>query len=589
MHLKTLACDLDGTLAEHGHVAPETWASLQRLKEAGWSLILVTGRVLQTFAPGGPYGELFDVLIAEGGAVVYFPRRDLVRLPFGRLSDDLLARLVALSIPLERGLAIAATRVPHDLSVLQVLHDTAGGATVEYNRGAVMVLPPGATKGTGLQYALRELGRSVHNVIACGDAENDRSLFAIAELAVAVSNATDDLRALADLVLPAPNGAGVRALAEDLLRARLPASRPRPSRMLTIGNGPEETPVFIDPFELLDGSLAIVGASGSGKSWLAGLLAEALLEQGYQICLIDPEGDYRALRAFPHTLLLGGDSAPLPPIADVVTLGEYAEMSLVLDLSLTPPEQQAGYAASLLHALHSLRANHGRPHWLLVDEVQSLCPPAGSETADALSLLASEGGVGIVTYRPDQVPPRLLDVIDHWLITRLDAPAELAAINSRLERSPGWAEQMATLPALPRGHAVLYTDTRGSDPPAPQPVIFRAGPRTVPHIRHLHKYLRAPLPYERRFFFHNAQGSYLGQSAANLWEFRVALGTLPLGSLRYHLERGDFERWVRQVLHDDELAARLNKLARRHLAGEALRSALVSVVGDRYAELDSLI
>jgi hydroxymethylpyrimidine pyrophosphatase-like HAD family hydrolase len=120
MHLMTLACDLDGTLAEDGRVAPETWTLLRQLKEASWSLILVTGRVLQTFAPEGPYAELFDAIVAEDDAVVYFPRRDIVTLPFGRLSDTLLAHLAALDIPLERGQAIVATWVPHDLSVLQV-------------------------------------------------------------------------------------------------------------------------------------------------------------------------------------------------------------------------------------------------------------------------------------------------------------------------------------------------------------------------------------------------------------------------------------------------------------------------------------
>ena len=116
-------------------------------------------------------------------------------MPFGRLSERLLARIEALPIPLERGMAIVATRTPHDQAVLEVLRETAGGATVEYNRGAVMVLPPGATKGTGLDYALGELGLSARSVVACGDAENDRSLLERAEFAAAVANATPELKA----------------------------------------------------------------------------------------------------------------------------------------------------------------------------------------------------------------------------------------------------------------------------------------------------------------------------------------------------------------------------------------------------------
>ena len=64
-----------------------------------------------------------------------------------------------------------------------------------------MVMPPGATKGTGLQYALSELGYSPRNVLACGEAENDVSLFAVAELAIAIANAPDTLKELADAAL----------------------------------------------------------------------------------------------------------------------------------------------------------------------------------------------------------------------------------------------------------------------------------------------------------------------------------------------------------------------------------------------------
>ena len=93
---------------------------------------------------------------------------------------------------------IAATRIPHDETILKVLQDLNVGATIEYNNGAVMLLPPGATKGTGLAYGLRELGFSPHNLVACGDAENDQSLLELAEMSVAVPGALPKIKALAD-------------------------------------------------------------------------------------------------------------------------------------------------------------------------------------------------------------------------------------------------------------------------------------------------------------------------------------------------------------------------------------------------------
>ena len=75
MHLTILACDLDGTLATDGKVTPETWEALRQAKAAGLILILVTGRTLNTFPADGPFAELCEAIVAENGAVVYFPQK----------------------------------------------------------------------------------------------------------------------------------------------------------------------------------------------------------------------------------------------------------------------------------------------------------------------------------------------------------------------------------------------------------------------------------------------------------------------------------------------------------------------------------
>jgi hypothetical protein len=202
----------------------------------------------------------------RNGAIVYFPRRDAIVFPFGRLTPEVLQRLHLLDAPLERGMAIVSTVVPHDAAILNLLREVGGGATVEYNRGSVMVLPLGATKGTGLKYALTELGFSPHNVVACGNAENDRSLFEVAEYAAAVSDAPDGVK-LADAILPYPDGRGVRVLLNRLLNGWLPGYRSRHYRRLTLGNDLQGDPLQVDPFSLLNANLGIFGASSSGKSW----------------------------------------------------------------------------------------------------------------------------------------------------------------------------------------------------------------------------------------------------------------------------------------------------------------------------------
>ena len=481
-----------------------------------------------------------------------------------------------------------ATWHPFEKVVDEVLRESGRGATVEYNKGAVMILPPGATKGAGLRFALQELGYSEHNVIACGDAENDRSLFEVAEYAVAVAEATKDIKHLADYVLSDKYPAGIRDFIKSLKECALPTSKNQSKNQFVIGRRTDGALQHIHPQALINGNLGVVGGSASGKSWLAGLLAEQLLQKGYQICIIDPEGDYSALRAFPHTLLLGGNAGRLPQAIDVVTLSEYTNVSLVLDLSLFNLDERSAYVTDLLQALFNLHARRGRPHWFLLDEIHSFCPPEGGPLTDLILKGMKEGGICVVSYRPSIVAPALLKQVDNWLLTRLQLPEEIKYLEQLLPGKPDEFRLAERLPSLSSGDAVLLQGECGETITKLDVESFRVSSRKVPHVRHLHKYLRAPLPKSKRFYFTHTAASQ-PRVAASMWEFREAIADISTTSLRFHLERGDFELWLKQVLHDEELARRIRKIRNRHLKDEELREALLFTVADRYEELESLI
>src|SRR5207249_1657347 len=69
----------------------------------------------------------------------------------------------------------AATWEPHETRVLEAIRELGLELQVIFNKGAVMVLPAGVNKATGLQVALNELELSAHNVVGVGDAENDHA------------------------------------------------------------------------------------------------------------------------------------------------------------------------------------------------------------------------------------------------------------------------------------------------------------------------------------------------------------------------------------------------------------------------------
>jgi len=79
-------------------------------------------------------------------------------------------------------------------------------------------LPASVDKASGLRAALDELGLSAQDVVGIGDAENDEAFLAMCGCGVAVANAIEPLKARADRVTSAEDGAGVREVIESLLR-----------------------------------------------------------------------------------------------------------------------------------------------------------------------------------------------------------------------------------------------------------------------------------------------------------------------------------------------------------------------------------
>jgi len=224
MKFVALATDYDGTLAREGAVAPATVLALERLKQAGRKLIMVTGRELPDLRGVFERLELFDAVVAENGALLFLPatgeERPLAPQPPPGFVQALRDRGAE---PLSAGNSIVATREPYETAALEVIREFGLEWQVIFNKGAVMCLPAGVNKASGLAAALAELEVSAHDVVAVGDAENDHAFLAASGLAVAVANAVASLKAEADLVTEAPDGAGVAELADRLLEDRIPS------------------------------------------------------------------------------------------------------------------------------------------------------------------------------------------------------------------------------------------------------------------------------------------------------------------------------------------------------------------------------
>ena len=249
MRYLALVTDYDGTLATHGEMTADTASAIERLRASGRRAILVTGRRLNDLLAVCPYVHLFDYVVAENGALAYAPRTREVT-PLGKPPPpEFIDRLASLGVdPIDVGHVLIATWMPHHTTVLQVIQEMGLELLIVFNRAAVIVLPAGVNKSTGLDYALRKLGLSFHEAVGIGDAENDHSFLERCECAVAVANAVPSIRQLAAFVTQGEAARGVTELIEELIATDLSRMHGKlQQNRVAIGSRPDGSTVTIPP------------------------------------------------------------------------------------------------------------------------------------------------------------------------------------------------------------------------------------------------------------------------------------------------------------------------------------------------------
>jgi hypothetical protein len=538
-----LACDYDGTLASGGQVDARTIAALDRLRASGRKLILVTGRQLPDLMEVFPRLDLFDRVVAENGAILYCPsdrtERTLAEPPPPAFVAALSQRNVA---PLAAGQVIVATWEPQEKAVLETIRELGLELQVIFNKGAVMVLPSGVNKASGMDAALAELRISRHNTVGVGDAENDHAFLARCELAVAVANALAPLKERADLVTTGARGDGVAELIDRMLESDLADLEPQLQRhQIPLGKAGDGEELWLPPYGV---NVLLAGTSGSGKSTFATGILERLAEHEYQFCIIDPEGDYEG---FEGAVVLG-DGTRAPLVKEAIDLLERPDRNAVVNLLAVGHGDRQSFFDELFAALLDLRSRSGKPHWIVIDETHHLVPAKWSRTPRTPA--KTPRGLLLITVHPDQVAKEVLSWVD-LAVAIGESPAEtLGAFAAALgEATP----PVGTAP-LATGEAVAWWRH-----PERAPVRFRSIPPRAERRRHLRKYAEGELG-DSSFYFRGPEGK-LNLRAQNLQLFLQMADGVDDDTWTWHLHNGDYSRWFREKIKDDQLADEAERIA----------------------------
>jgi energy-coupling factor transporter ATP-binding protein EcfA2 len=364
-----------------------------------------------------------------------------------------------------------------------------------------------------------------------------------------------------------PRGDGVTELCEQLIADDLAAYDTKARRhSLKLGDpvDPSQQPILLNP---RGASILVAGRSGSGKSTAVAGILEQLIEQGYQFCLIDPEGDYEG---FDEALALGS-AKQAPETNSIVRALETPSQSVVVNLLGVTLEDRPAFLAGLLPHIRHLRNRAGRPHWLIVDEAHHLLPPSWVPAEDVLPRIL-ENSI-LITVHPEHVAKAALQSVNLVLGIGESAAEVLGSFAAAAQVRPADYSGPAPQP----GEALSWFPSTGDSPLRLKPVRS-----TRERLRHRRQYAEGELSPQQSFFFRGPE-SKLNLRAQNLRSFLQLAEGVDDGTWMFHLRRGDFSTWFKTIIKDEELARQAADIERDpHASAAASREKIRAAVDSRY-------
>lgn len=560
MRYHVLTVDYDGTLATDNHVSPEVVNALGRVKATGRKIILATGRELEELQGVFPEYVLFDRVVAENGALLYTPST-LELKPLGQQPPTaLIERLKNKQVPLSVGRVIVSTWEPYQEEVLEAIKYTGVEYQVIFNKGAVMILPPGINKASGLLAALSELGISAHNVVAIGDAENDYAMLLTAEFSAAVGNAVPQLKQIANWTANKARGEGVTELIGELIENDLmELGRSVTRHDMALGTCTDGSTFRVKPY---GSRMLLMGASSCGKTTMAATLIEKLAEAHYQFCVIDPEGDYRDV----ENVVTVGDAWHAPVIGHILQLLRQPDENVVICLLAIPLVERPSFFKEILPQITALRQQTGHPHFLIIDEAHHLLPV--EDSWELSPVFESMDSFLAITIRSALLPRHFLSHIDIAMAMGDSGPDELRGFGELT------GQKMPDGSGKGKGNILVWK--KGS---ATLRIVMPQLPRRL-LTRHKRKYASGDMGYHS--FYFNGPGRRLNLKAQNLLMFMQMAEGVDDDTWLYHLRRHDYSNWFRNSVKNPELAHLTEQIEREEGCPGQSRRAIFGLIRSRY-------
>lgn len=231
------------------------------------------------------------------------------------------------------------------------------------------------------------------------------------------------------------------------------------------------------PLDVVTQTMAMIGRKGAGKTYLATMIAEQMLDNKAQVIIIDPVGVWWGLRVDAdgkrkgkEIFVIGGDHGDIPLVPEagkkVAKLLVEKQISVVLDVSGFRIGEHKRFAAEFAEEFFHLKKSNRSPVHIFIEEAQKLIPQrVGSDEArmvgafEQIVRLGRNYGIGcsLVTQRPQSVNKEVLSQVECLCVLQITGIHERKALEEWVQEVGADRTLIGELPGLTRGEGYVWS------------------------------------------------------------------------------------------------------------------------------------
>jgi hypothetical protein len=224
-------------------------------------------------------------------------------------------------------------------------------------------------------------------------------------------------------------------------------------------------------------TFAMIGRKGAGKTYLATMVAEGMLDIPAQVIVIDPVGVWYGLRVAADgkskgkdIFVIGGDHGDVPLIptagARIAKLVVEKGISAVIDVSGFRIGEHKRFAADFAEEFFHLKKSHRSPVHIFIEEAQKIIPqrvgPDEARMVGAFEQIVRLGrnygiGCSLVTQRPQSVNKEVLSQVECLCVLQVTGPHERKALEEWVQEAGADRTLIGELPGLERGEGYVWS------------------------------------------------------------------------------------------------------------------------------------